>query len=180
MNHKHANIGLTRRHLAGLGLTGLGLTGLGLTGLGLTALPARAATLAPEPPARLALSGFDAVSYFVAGGDGPATGLAALELAWNGRTWRFARAANRAAFLSDPAAYAPRLGGFDPLGVAAGRFVATDPLIFLVASGAGPARLYLFRTAENRAAFAADPRIAEAAEARWPALRRSSDADPAD
>lgn len=165
---KHGNRGLTRRHLVGLALGG--------TVIG----PARAATLPPEPPARLALRGFDAVSYFLAGPDGPVPGLPSQEFAWNGRTWRFAHAANRAAFASGPTSYAPRLGGFDPLGVIAGRFVATDPLIFLVVPSQAGARLYLFRTAENRAAFGADAGLAAQAEARWPVLARSADADPAD
>lgn len=172
MNPKPGKIGLTRRHLVGSALGGA------------AAFPARGpawgATLPPEPPARLALRGFDAVSYFLAGDDGPAPGVPGQELAWHGRTWRFARAANRAAFADDPTAYAPRLGGFDPLGVIAGRFVATDPLIFLIASGPEGRRLYLFRTQDNRAAFAADAGLPDRAEARWPALRISTDADPAD
>ncbi len=37
-----------------------------------------------------------------------------------GLLWRFAAASNRAAFARDPGAYAPRLGGYDPEGVAEG------------------------------------------------------------
>lgn len=168
MTLKHGKIGLTRRHLAGLAV------GWVATG------PARGAVLPPDPPAQLALRGFDAVSYFLPGAAGPEPGQTGLEFAWNRRTWRFARAANRAAFAGEPAAYAPRLGGFDPLGVVEGRFVATDPLIFLVAPGPDGGRLYLFRTAAALSAFAADPDLAERAEARWPALRDSSAADPLD
>lgn len=172
MNPKPGKIGLTRRHLVG--------SALGGAALGRVNDRAWGATLPPEPPARLALRGFDAVSYFLAGTDGPAPGVPGQEFAWNGRSWRFACAANRAAFAADPPAYAPRLGGFDPLGVVEGRFVATDPLIFLIASGPGGRRLYLFRTLDNRAAFAADADLPDRAEACWPALRVSTDADPAD
>lgn len=172
MTPKHGKIGLTRRHLVGLILGGAAGRSAGGSAWG--------ASLPPEPPARLALRGFDPVSYFLGGADGPAPGLPAHEFAWNGRTWRFARAANRAAFAADPEAYAPRLGGFDPVGVAEGRFVAADPLIFLVASGPAGPRLYLFRTQDHRATFAAEADLADRAEARWPALRASAEADPAD
>lgn len=168
MTRKHGNLGLTRRHLAGLALACA------------AGLPARAERLGPEPPARVALGGFDAISYFLAGEAGPEPGLATFEFGWNGRTWRFAHAANREAFARDPAAYAPRLRGFDPLGVIAGRFVGADPLVFLLTPGSDGPRLYLFRTLANRSAFAADGSIAEQAEARWPALRNSPDADPAE
>ncbi|NEU14012.1 hypothetical protein G3T14_18020 [Methylobacterium sp. BTF04] len=168
MNQKHGNIGLTRRHCVGLGIASV------------AAAPAWAAQLAPEPPARVALGGFDAVSYFLGGQNSPETGLAAFEYSWSGRTWRFAHPANREAFRAEPAIYAPRLGGFDPLGVIEGRFVNTDPLIFLLVPGPDGSRLYLFRSTANRAAFAADADLPGQAEARWPDLRRSPDADPAE
>lgn len=122
------------------------------------------------PP--LALRGFDPLSYFLPGG--PVAGDPAHEIAWEGRTWRFARAANRAAFERDPGAYTPRLGGYDPVGVAEGRLVDADPLVFAILDDA----LYLFRNAERRDLALADPELARRAEARWPALRALMDAPP--
>ncbi|MCJ2048714.1 YHS domain-containing (seleno)protein [Methylobacterium sp. J-070] len=131
-------------------------------------LPARA-----EPAgtriALLTLNGFDPVSYFLDGG--PSAGSARFELSWGGRVWRFASGANRAAFRDDPPAYAPRLGGYDAAGILEGRLVDADPLTFAVIGE----RLYLFRDAQRRARFLADPGLAGQAEAAWPGLRGLQD-----
>ncbi|WP_407526182.1 hypothetical protein [Methylobacterium oryzisoli] len=122
------------------------------------------ALYAADPLTGLALRGFDAVSYAL--DPVPAPGRPAFEAAWAGLVWRFAGPANQAAFARDPETYAPRLGGYDPLGVAEGRFVDPDPLVAL-RSEAG---LYLFRSAGRRALC--EPALLVAAEARWPAMRR--------
>ncbi len=109
----------------------------------------------------LALRGFDPVSYHLPGG--PLPGSADREVLWGGVAWRFASEANRQAFLGDPEAFAPRLGGRDAAAAARGRPADADPGLFLLRDG----RLYLFRSPEGRAAFAADPALAEAAEAGW-------------
>lgn len=147
---------LTRRDCAALALVGL-------------AAPAPA-----EVPSagRLGLAGFDPVSYFLP--EGPRAGLARYELPGRGRTWRFASAANRAAFARDPDVYAPRLGGYDAAGILDGRLADADPLVFAVIAG----RLYLFRDAERRARVVADPALADRAEALWPGLRRLTDGAP--
>jgi hypothetical protein len=111
----------------------------------------------------LALRGFDPVSYRL--GPMPVTGVEAHEFTWSGLVWRFASAANRGAFAHAPEAYAPRLGGFDPEGVAAGRLVEADPLVAALRDD----RLYLFRDADRRKR--ADMTLIDAAEARWPLLR---------
>ncbi|MCJ2134209.1 hypothetical protein MKK69_09100 [Methylobacterium sp. J-026] len=141
-----------------------------------------ALTLAMAPPARaepagagfalLTLNGFDPVSYFLEGG--PTAGTGRFEVSWGGRVWRFANGANRAAFRDDPAAYAPRLGGYDAAGILEGRLVDADPLIFAVLGG----RLYLFRDAVRRARFLADPGLAGQAEAAWPGLQGLLDVPP--
>lgn len=121
------------------------------------------------PIALLTLNGFDPVSYFLEGG--PLAGTGRFELTWGGRVWRFASGANRAAFRDDPAAYAPRLGGYDAAGILEGRLVDADPLIFAVIGE----RLYLFRDAGRRARFLADPDLVRRAEAAWPGLREQPD-----
>lgn len=60
----------------------------------------------------LALGGTDPVAYF--NDARPVPGLAAFSAEWNGGTWHFASGENRAAFLADPADYAPLYGGFQP------------------------------------------------------------------
>jgi hypothetical protein len=144
---------LTRRDCAILVLAGL-------------AEPAIGQTPVAGP---LALSGFDPVSYFLP--KGPRAGSSAFEASGGGRTWRFAGAANRAAYLRDPTVYTPRLGGYDVVGILDGRLVDADPLVFAVIEE----RLYLFRNAERRDWVLADPTLAERAEASWPSLQPLTD-----
>ena len=110
----------------------------------------------------LAIDGFDPVAYFVDAA--PKTGRAELELRYGGAVWRFQNEGNRAAFAADPVVYAPRFGGYDPMAVARGAAAAGHPALWLIADK----RLYLFYSAEARAAFAKDPESAiGAAERQW-------------
>ena len=157
---------LTRRHLLAHASAGLACS---------FGAVARADLLPNLSSGPIAVRGFDVVSYFL---NGPEPGLVAYEAAWAGKAWRFARAANREAFRRDPSSYAPRLGGFDPVGILAGRLVDTDPLVFARCPGpAGIERLYLLRNAEHRAQILTDPGLAMRAEARWPALRDQVERD---
>ena len=115
----------------------------------------------------LALNGFDPVSYFLEGG--PQPGRAEWELVWNGVAWRFASAANRAAFARDPTVFAPRIGGYDAESASRGRVVDADPAIYVVRSG----RLYVFRNDANRARFLADEGLAERSERGWRELKQA-------
>jgi len=124
-------------------------------------------------PDTLALRGFDAVTYFLDGE--PRAGRPAFELNWRGRAWRFASAANLAVFRDHPAVYAPRLAGYDPVGVAQGRIVDADPLVFARLAHAREDRLYLFRNAEHRERARRDPGLVARAETRWPTLNDVKD-----
>jgi hypothetical protein len=121
---------------------------------------------APDGHSGLALSGFDPVTYFL--GQGPQPGRPEHEIMWGGVAWRFATAANRAAFAADPEAYAPRLGGYDATAAAGGLIVGANPLLFTVTSEG----LYLFRSDHARARFMADQSIAHKAEERWSDLKQ--------
>jgi YHS domain-containing protein len=111
--------------------------------------------------AGVALEGFDPITYFL--GDVPRPGDAAYEAVWNGHAWRFSSAANRAAFLSRPEVYAPRLGGNDALAMTEGRVVEAQARIAAIVDGG----LYLFHTRAARDAFLADPGAAARAERIW-------------
>ena len=118
-----------------------------------------------DEPTGLALGGFDPVSYFLP--EGPRPGRADLELLWSGAAWRFASAANRAAFKADPASFAPRLGGSDTEALSRGRIASSHPLRYAVVEK----RLYLFRTDAGRSRFLEDRTLAAAVEEHWPVLR---------
>src|SRR5689334_21469075 len=81
------------------------------------AVPLRAATseyVVVDRNTGLAISGFDPVAYFT---DGAALmGRASYEQAYAGAVWRFRNEGNMAAFAADPDIYAPRFGGYDPVG----------------------------------------------------------------
>lgn len=113
----------------------------------------------------IGLDGYDPVSYLLDGG--PRPGLAAYEVVRGGLAWRFASAANRAAFLRDPDSFGPRIGGYDAAAAASGRIAAADPLVFAVRGG----RTYLFRNAAGRERFLAEAGAERAAEAGWARLR---------
>jgi len=106
-------------------------------------------TIACDPLTGLALSGYDPVAYFLQGK--PVLGSPAHEAVWEGAVFRFANAANRALFLDSPESYAPRFGGYDPVGVGRLRPRPGKPGLFLVRDGA----LYLFASPRNRESFLA-------------------------
>jgi hypothetical protein len=115
----------------------------------------------------LAIDGFDPVAYFVDAA--PKEGRAGLELRFGSATWRFQNEGNRSAFAGAPAVYVPRFGGHDPMAVARGAATPGHPELWMIAEQ----HLYLFYSAEARAAFARDPSSAiEAAERNWPDVQR--------
>ncbi len=73
----------------------------------------------------VALRGYDPVSYRA--GAHPVMGSGAFTAAYQGATYHFASAANRDAFKTDPAHYAPAHGGSCAMGVAMGRKLDGDP-----------------------------------------------------
>jgi hypothetical protein len=118
----------------------------------------------------LALSGFDPVAYFT--DRKPKIGRPNLELRRDDTVWRFQNEGNRAAFAAHPEVYTPRFGGFDSVAVAVARgaSVPGHPLFWSMTGE----RLYLFCSAETRAAFLAEPgNIIEAAERKWPEVTRT-------
>jgi hypothetical protein len=122
---------------------------------------------ASERLSGVALDGFDPVTYRLEAA--PRPGRPDHEYLWRGLAWRFASAANRAAFIRDPEAFAPRIGGYDAERAASEVVVPGDPEIFLVRSGG----LYLFRNEDHRRRFVADRDLESRAEASWQRLQPS-------
>jgi YHS domain-containing protein len=86
----------------------------------------------------VAVGGYDAVSYFRGNGV-PAKGNAQFKVSWKGAEWRFASAANAAAFKANPAAFAPQYGGHCAWAIAQGYLAPGDPTAYDIVGG----KLYL-------------------------------------
>ena len=78
----------------------------------------------------VAIHGYDAVAYFTEAK--PVVGSASFTATHEGATYRFSSAANRAAFVAQPARYAPQFGGYCAMGVAVGKKLDVDPTLFRV------------------------------------------------
>ncbi|KIC43517.1 YHS domain protein [Ruegeria sp. ANG-R] len=85
----------------------------------------------------VAVSGYDAVSYFKIGA--PVPGRPDIALMWKGATWRFASEENRDRFERNPRAFAPQFGGYCAYAMAKGTLSSTDPQAWQIVDG----RLYL-------------------------------------
>jgi YHS domain-containing protein len=138
---------------------------------GIAAPAARGAADEPvvvNPNTGLAISGFDPVAYFT---DRKAEiGRPDLELRVDGVVWRFVNEGDRAAFKDHPEVYAPRFGGYDPEAITRGASVPGHPEFWAVTGE----RLYLFYSAQARAAFLVEPgRYIEMATRKWPEVTRT-------
>jgi hypothetical protein len=130
--------------------------------------PLRAAPVVVNPTTGLAISGVDPVAYFTDGK--PVFGRPDVELTYDGTVWRFENEGNRAAFKADPDVYMPRFGGYDPVAIAQGKWVAGYPLFWAVVGE----RLYLFYDEAARAVFLTDAgRLIETATRKWPDVART-------
>ena len=120
-----------------------------------------------DPRSGTALYGIDPVSYFIEGK--PQEGRDDYELRFGGLVWRFASAANRAAFEASPALYVPEFGGYDPLAIEEGYPVPGNPALFAIEGD----KLFLFSSAEHRQRFLANaPARTKAARAQWEEVKK--------
>ena len=86
----------------------------------------------------LALSGYDAVSYFT--GEAPVEGSTDFTVKYEGFDYRFASAENAAEFQKDPAKYAPQYGGYCAWAIGANDALAPgNPNVYKIVDG----KLYL-------------------------------------
>ena len=99
--------------------------------------PASAATWQGAKADQPAVSGHDPVAYFTIGA--PTPGDPALTYVYQDATYRFATPANRAAFIANPAKYAPQFGGHCAWAASQGRLAGPDPKIWRIVDG----KLYL-------------------------------------
>ncbi|NJR65806.1 MAG: YHS domain-containing protein [Leptolyngbyaceae cyanobacterium CRU_2_3] len=111
----------------------------------------------------LAIRGTDPVAYFTEGR--PIEGSSQFTYQWNGATWRFSSAQNRALFATDPEAYAPQYGGYCAKALSEGNVVSTDPNAWKIVNG----KLYLNYSPEVQRQWMQDiPGHILQADANWP------------
>ncbi len=143
---------------------------LALAALLFLATPALATSALAQPPVfqadGAAIRGYDPVAYFATGQ--PTPGSPEITAEYDGATWRFATAENRALFLLEPAKYAPQYGGYCAYGMTVGQKVPVDPAAWSIVEG----RLYLNNSLKVRESWSKDPagNIGKA-DAEWPQVR---------
>jgi YHS domain-containing protein len=115
---------------------------------------------------RVALKGYDPVSYFTRGR--PEKGMAEFAAAFDGATYWFSNAEHRARFVADPDRYAPQFSGFCAINISRGEKYEADPEAWVIADG----RLYVFGAKEVVPMFQQHANgIVAQANQHWPGLR---------
>lgn len=113
----------------------------------------------------VAINGYDPVAYFTDAK--PVLGNAALSSVYNGATWHFASADNKASFDAEPARFAPQFGGYCAYAVSKGYTAPTDPNAWSVHDG----KLYLNYSLRARDLWSQDiPGNITKGNANWPAV----------
>jgi len=112
----------------------------------------------------LALSGYDAVSYFE--GDAPVEGSAEHKVTHQGYDYQFASAENAEKFKADPAAFAPQYGGYCAWAMGANDALAPgNPTVYKIVDG----KLYLNFSKEVSEKWQKDiPGFIEKADVNYP------------
>jgi YHS domain-containing protein len=127
-----------------------------------------AAEAAPATGKRLALSGYDPVSYFADGH--PEKGSAEYEASYDDATYWFKNAEHRATFVADPDHYAPQFQGYCTVTLARGTKYEADPEAWVIADG----KLYVFGAKAVVPTFRAQTAsTVEKATENWAKLRNT-------
>lgn len=125
---------------------------------------------AQTPPSgrRVALSGYDPVSYFTPGR--PEKGNDALWFAFDDAIYHFKSAEHRAIFAAEPEHYAPQYAGFCAAGLSKGYKEEPDPEAWAIVNG----KLYVVALKERIAQFKQNPdSFIDKANMNWPRLRNA-------
>ncbi|MEE9433024.1 MAG: YHS domain-containing (seleno)protein [Sphingorhabdus sp.] len=120
----------------------------------------------PKGDANVAVSGYDAVSYFDGGGV-PVKGTNEHKVTYNGADYHFASDANAKKFAADPAKFAPKYGGHCAWAASRGRLATADPTKYRVVDG----QLYLNFDETVQQKWLKDiPGFIEKADKAWPGI----------
>jgi YHS domain-containing protein len=117
--------------------------------------------------ARVALHGYDPVSYFTKGH--PEQGVERFSVSFDDAVYWFTSEQHRAMFIADPDAYAPQYNGFCAISVSRNMIAEPDPHAWAISDG----KLYVFSSPAWVARFEQDKAaiLAKGAE-NWPELQR--------
>lgn len=131
--------------------------------------PSAADGSSPAPGKRVALSGYDPMSYFTDGR--PEKGSAEFPAEFDDATYWFRSPEHRALFVADPDRYAPQFAGFCAVTVSRGEKAEVDPLAWTISEG----KLYVFRGPKGVEMFHQQTAsVIDSANANWPGLRKQS------
>ena len=118
---------------------------------------------------KLAVGGYDPVAYFQK--KRPVKGNSRHTLRHKGATWRFSSQANLEKFRAEPAAYAPKYGGYCAWAVSQGYTAKGDPMYWRIVDG----KLYLNYDASVQARWEKDiPGFIVKSERNWPKVLSSN------
>jgi YHS domain-containing protein len=127
---------------------------------------AAAQNMSPIAGQRVALKGYDPISYFTDGK--PEKGSSEFTFAFDDTTYLFKNAEHRDKFIVDPERYAPQFDGFCTLQLSRGLKVEADPEAWTITNG----KLYVFSGKPGVPIFQEQPvAIAEKAGENWHQLR---------
>jgi YHS domain-containing protein len=133
--------------------------------VGLCAGGSRAQNTPPASGMRVALNGYDPISYFNPGH--PEKGSAEFSFAFDDAVYWFKSAEHRTMFAADPERYAPQFEGFCAMTIAAGEKAEADPEAWSISDG----KLFVFRTKAVIPKFNQNPtNVITQANANWPTL----------
>ena len=137
-----------------------------ITGVGVGGSIAVAQQTTPASRTRVALDGYDPVSYFDPGR--PEKGSSQFSFDFDDAAYWFKSADHRAKFVADPERYAPQYGGYCALTLAAGSKAEADPEAWSISNG----KLYVFGAKQGIANFNRNPaEIVSSADSNWRKLR---------
>ena len=127
----------------------------------------------PKGETNVAVSGYDAVSYFEDDGV-PVKGSKEFGVKYNGVDYHFSSDANAKKFAADPAKFAPKYGGHCAWAMSRGRLATADPTKYTIVDGG----LYLnFDQAVQDKWLKDIPGFIEKADKAWPGIDPKSSFD---
>jgi YHS domain-containing protein len=120
----------------------------------------------------IAIRGYDPVAYFT--DNKPVAGSPDFKTTHEGATYQFASAANRDAFMKEPAKFAPEYGGFCAYAAALGKKSDIDPAAFKIVDN----KLYLNFNADVNKKWSADlPGYVSKANVTWSSIKDKTPAE---